>query len=200
MDTIHEHGTPEIALRVEALESLLVEKGMLDSNLVDRVIQYFEQDLGPLNGATAVARAWVDMEFRDRLLADAKSAFAELGIQVRDNVIVVENTPDEHHVVVCTLCSCYPWSVLGLPPTWYKSPAYRSRIVREPRNVLAEMGLLLPDDVAIMVWDSSAEIRYMVLPERPADTTNFSEEQLIELVTSDCKIGVSNPQVSGLEQ
>lgn len=200
MDTIHEHGTPEIALRVEALESLLVEKGMLDSNLVDRVIQYFEQDLGPLNGATAVARAWVDMEFRDRLLADAKSAFAELGIQVRDNVIVVENTPDEHHVVVCTLCSCYPWSVLGLPPTWYKSPAYRSRIVREPRNVLAEMGLLLPDDVAIRVWDSSAEIRYMVLPERPADTTNFSEEQLIELVTRDCMIGVSNPQVSGPEQ
>ncbi len=200
MDTIHEHGTPEIALRVEALESLLVEKGMLDSNLVDRVIQYFEQDLGPLNGATAVARAWVDMEFRDRLLADAKSAFAELGIQVRDNVIVVENTPDEHHVVVCTLCSCYPWSVLGLPPTWYKSPAYRSRIVREPRNVLAEMGLLLPDDVPIRVWDSSAEIRYMVLPERPADTTNFSEEQLIELVTRDCMIGVSNPQVSGPEQ
>jgi len=200
MDTIHEHGTPEIALRVEALESLLVEKGMLDSNLVDRVIQYFEQDLGPLNGATAVARAWVDMEFRDRLLADAKSAFAELGIQVRDNVIVVENTPDEHHVVVCTLCSCYPWSVLGLPPTWYKSPAYRSRIVREPRNVLAEMGLLLPDDVPIRVWDSSAEIRYMVLPERPANTTNFSEEQLIELVTRDCMIGVSNPQVSGPEQ
>jgi len=200
MDTIHEHGTPEIALRVEALESLLVEKGMLDSNLVDRVIQYFEQDLGPLNGATAVARAWVDMEFRDRLLADAKSAFAELGIQVRDNVIVVENTPDEHHVVVCTLCSCYPWSVLGLPPTWYKSPAYRSRIVREPRNVLAEMGLLLPDDVPIRVWDSSAEIRYMVLPARPADTTNFSEEQLIELVTRDCMIGVSNPQVSGPEQ
>ena len=199
MDTIHEHGTPEIALRVEALESLLVEKGFLDSNLVDRVIQYFEQDLGPLNGAAAVARAWVDMEFKDRLLADAKSAFAELGIQVRDNVIVVENTPDEHHVVVCTLCSCYPWSVLGLPPTWYKSPAYRSRIVREPRNVLAEMGLPLRDDVAIRVWDSSAEIRYMVLPERPADTTDFSEEQLTDLVTRDCMIGVSNPRVSGPE-
>jgi len=193
METIHEHGTEEVALRVEALESLLVEKGLLDSVTVDRIIQHFEHDLGPLNGAKAVAHAWSDSDFKARLLSDAVSAFAELSIRVSDNVIVVENTPDEHHVVVCTLCSCYPWSVLGLPPTWYKSPAYRSRVVREPRNVLAEMGLELPDDVTIRVWDASAEIRYLVLPERPAGTESLSEEELTKLVTRDCMIGVAKP-------
>jgi nitrile hydratase len=197
METIHEHGTPEVALRVEALESLLVEKGLLDPANVDRIIQYFEHDLGPLNGAKAVARAWVDPDFKARLLADAASAFAELGIRVSDNVIVVENSVDEHHVVVCTLCSCYPWSVLGLPPTWYKSPAYRSRVVREPRNVLAEMGLELPGEVTVRVWDASAEIRYLVLPERPAGTESLSEAALTELVTRDCMIGVAKPAVPG---
>ena len=197
MKTIHEHGTEEVALRVEALESLLVEKGLLDTAAVDRIIQYFEHDLGPLNGAKAVARAWVDPDFKTRLLSDAVSAFAELGIRVSDNVIVVENSPEEHHVVVCTLCSCYPWSVLGLPPTWYKSPAYRSRVVREPRNVLSEMGLELPGDVAIRVWDASAEIRYLVLPERPADSESLTEEALTDLVTRDCMIGVAKPAVPG---
>lgn len=196
METIHEHGTEEVALRVEALESLLVEKGLLDSVTVDRIIQHFEHDLGPLNGAKAVARAWIDSDFKARLLSDAVSAFAELSIRVSDNVIVVENTTDEHHVVVCTLCSCYPWSVLGLPPTWYKSPAYRSRVVREPRNVLAEMGLELPDEVTIRVWDASAEIRYLVLPEPPAGTESLSEEELIKLVTRDCMIGVAKPVAS----
>lgn len=193
METINEHGNAEIALRVEALESLLVEKGLLDTATVDRIIHHFEHDLGPMIGAKGVARAWVDPEFKKRLLEDAVGAFGDLGFTVGDNVIVVENTADEHHVVVCTLCSCYPWSVLGLPPTWYKSPAYRSRVVREPRNVLAEMGLELPDDVTIRVWDSSAEIRYLVLPERPAGTENMSEEQLTELVTRDCMIGVARP-------
>jgi len=196
METIHEHGTEEVALRVEALESLLVDKGLLDSVTVDRIIQHFEHDLGPLNGAKAVARAWIDSDFKARLLGDAVSAFAELSIRVSDNVIVVENSTDEHHVVVCTLCSCYPWSVLGLPPTWYKSPAYRSRVVREPRNVLAEMGLELPDDVAIRVWDASAEIRYLVLPERPADTESLTEEELTKLVSRDCMIGVAKPVAS----
>ena len=197
METIHEHGTEEVALRVEALESLLVEKGLLDPATVDRIIQHFEHDLGPLNGAKAVARAWIDPDFKARLLSDAVNAFAELGIPVSDNVIVVENTADEHHVVVCTLCSCYPWSVLGLPPTWYKSPAYRSRVVREPRTVLTEMGLELPDDVTIRVWDASAEIRYLVLPERPAGADSLSEDVLTELVTRDCMIGVARPVASG---
>jgi nitrile hydratase len=197
LKTIHEHGTEDVALRVEALESLLVEKGLLDPATVDRIIQHFEHDLGPLNGAKAVARAWVDPDFKIRLLGDAVNAFAELGISVSDNVIVVENSPKEHHVVVCTLCSCYPWSVLGLPPTWYKSPAYRSRVVREPRNVLSEMGLELPADVTIRVWDASAEIRYLVLPERPADTESLTEEALTDLVTRDCMIGVAKPAVPG---
>lgn len=189
---IHEHGTPEIELRVEALESLLTEKGLIDPSAVDGVINYFEQDVGPLNGAKAVARAWVDPEFKARLLDDASSAFAELGITVRDNVIAVENKAEEHNVVVCTLCSCYPWSILGLPPSWYKAPAYRARIVREPRKVLAEMGLDVPDSKAIRVWDSSAEIRYMILPERPAGTDSMSEEELEALVSRDSMIGVAD--------
>ncbi len=191
MTAIHEHGTPEIELRVEALESLLTEKGLVNPAAVDAVINYFEQDVGPLNGAKAVARAWLDPDYKARLLEDSSGAFAELGITVRDNVIAVENTAEEHNVVVCTLCSCYPWSVLGLPPTWYKAPAYRSRVVREPRKVLAEMGLELPESTAIRVWDSSAEIRYMVVPERPAGTESMTENELEALVSRDSMIGVA---------
>ncbi len=191
MTAIHEHGTPEIELRVEALESLLTEKGLVNPAAVDAVINYFEQDVGPLNGAKAVARAWLDPDYKARLLEDSSGAFAELGITVRDNVIAVENTAEEHNVVVCTLCSCYPWSVLGLPPTWYKAPAYRSRVVREPRKVLAEMGLELPESTAIRVWDSSSEIRYMVVPERPAGTESMTENELEALVSRDSMIGVA---------
>lgn len=192
MKTIHEHGTPETSLRVEALESLLEERGLINPVAVDRVIQHFEQDVGPLNGAKAVARAWIDPDFKSRLLQDAAAAISELGITVGDNVQVIENTPKEHNVVVCSLCSCYPWSVLGLPPTWYKSPAYRARVVREPRKVLAEMGVDLADDVTIRVWDSSAEIRYMILPQRPAGSESLSEEELIPLIMRDAMIGVAN--------
>ncbi len=191
MTATHEHGTPEIELRVEALESLLTEKGLVSPAAVDAVINYFEQDVGPLNGAKAVAHAWLDPDYKARLIEDASSAFNELGITVRDNVIAVENTAEEHNVVVCTLCSCYPWSVLGLPPTWYKAPAYRSRVVREPRKVLAEMGLELPESAAIRVWDSSAEIRYMVVPERPAGTESMTDDELEALVTRDSMIGVA---------
>lgn len=191
MTAIHEHGTPEIELRVEALESLLTEKGLVNPAAVDAVINYFEQDVGPLNGAKAVARAWLDPDYKARLLEDSSGAFAELGITVRDNVIAVENTAEEHNVVVCTLCSCYPWSVLGLPPTWYKAPAYRSRVVREPRKVLAEMGLELPESTAIRVWDSSSEIRYMVVPERPDGTESMTENELEALVSRDSMIGVA---------
>ena len=195
MTAIHEHGTPEIELRVEALESLLTEKGLVSPAAVDAVINYFEQDVGPLNGAKAVARAWLDPDYKTRLLEDSSGAFAELGITVRDNVIAVENTAEEHNVVVCTLCSCYPWSVLGLPPTWYKAPAYRSRVVREPRKVLAEMGLELPESTAIRVWDSSSEIRYMVVPERPDGTESMTENELETLVSRDSMIGVAQATV-----
>ncbi len=195
MTAIHEHGTPEIELRVEALESLLTEKGLVNPAAVDAVINYFEQDVGPLNGAKAVARAWLDPDYKARLLEDSSGAFAELGITVRDNVIAVENTAEEHNVVVCTLCSCYPWSVLGLPPTWYKAPAYRSRVVREPRKVLAEMGLELPESTAIRVWDSSSEIRYMVVPERPDGTESMTENELEALVSRDSMIGVAQATV-----
>ncbi len=191
MTAIHEHGTPEIELRVEALESLLTEKGLVNPAAVDAVINYFEQDVGPLNGAKAVVRAWLDPDYKARLLEDSSGAFAELGITVRDNVIAVENSAEEHNVVVCTLCSCYPWSVLGLPPTWYKAPAYRSRVVREPRKVLAEMGLELPESTAIRVWDSSSEIRYMVVPERPDGTESMTENELEALVSRDSMIGVA---------
>ena len=195
MTAIHEHGTPEIELRVEALESLLTEKGLVSPAAVDAVINYFEQDVGPLNGAKAVARAWLDPDYKTRLLEDSSGAFAELGITVRDNVIAVENSAEEHNVVVCTLCSCYPWSVLGLPPTWYKAPAYRSRVVREPRKVLAEMGLELPESTAIRVWDSSSEIRYMVVPERPDGTESMTENELEALVSRDSMIGVAQATV-----
>ena len=187
-------GNPEaLALRVEAIESLLVEKGLVDPAAVDEIVRYYEQDIGPMHGARVVARAWVDPEYRRRLLADATAAVGELGIGGPEggHLRVLENTPRVHNVVVCSLCSCYPWALLGLPPSWYKSPAYRSRAVREPRAVLAEMGLGLPPSVEIRVWDSSAEVRYLVLPERPPDTAALSEAELAALVSRDAMIGVA---------
>jgi nitrile hydratase len=181
------------ALRTEALEGLLVDKGLVAREAIDALIRHYEQDVGPMNGAKVVARAWTDPAYRVRLLADATAAIAELGFggPQGEHIVALENGPRAHHVVVCTLCSCYPWPVLGLPPTWYKDPAYRSRIVREPRRVLAEMGLALPPEVEIHVWDSSAEIRYFVLPERPAGTDGWSEERLASLVSRDAMIGVA---------
>jgi nitrile hydratase len=201
----HHHGghnpEPESlpALRTRALESLLVEKGLLSSDLVDRLVEAYEHDIGPLNGARVVARAWVDPEYRARLLADGSAAITEMGFDGNRNPIqVVENTADVHNVVVCTLCSCYPWAVLGLPPTWYKSAPYRSRVVIEPRKVLAEFGLELDPSVEVRVWDSSAEQRYMVLPERPAGTESLTEEHLTALVTRDAMIGVAKVRVPTL--
>ncbi|WKZ11601.1 MAG: nitrile hydratase subunit alpha [Gammaproteobacteria bacterium] len=196
MSEIHEHGTPEIALRVEALESLLQEKGLLDPAAVDAVIRYFEQDIGPLKGARLVARAWLDPAFKARLLEDPAGAGGVVGVTVLEHLVVVENTPETHNVVVCSLCSCYPWSVLGLPPSWYKSPAYRARVVREPRAVLAEIGLSLPEDMRVRVWDSSSEVRYMVLPMRPAGTEHLGEDALAALVTRDSMIGVAVPRLA----
>ena len=181
------------ALRVEALESLLTDKGLVDAELIDGIVNAYEHDVGPMNGARVVARAWTAPDYKRRLLDDGTAAISELGFAgpQGEHIVVVENTPAVHNVVVCTLCSCYPWPVLGLPPSWYKDPAYRSRVVREPRAVLAEMGLPLPDEVDVRVWDSSAEIRYLVLPERPAGTENLSEDELAVLVTRDSMIGVA---------
>ena len=195
----HDHGHAHhpaplapVEARVAALESVLVERGMFDTERLDAIVANFEHNLGPLNGAKVVARAWVDPDYKARLLADGTAAIAELGFggPEGDHMVVVENTPDVHNLVVCTLCSCYPWPTLGLPPTWYKSPAYRSRAVREPRVLLEEMGTTLPDDVSISVWDSSAEVRYLVLPERPDGTDDYTEEDLAALVTRDSMIGV----------
>ena len=184
------------ALRVKALESLLVEKGLVASDAVDQIVAAFEEDIGPLSGARVVARAWVDPEYKQRLLADATPAIAELGIggMQGENMVALENTPEVHNVVVCTLCSCYPWPVLGLPPAWYKAPAYRARTVVEPRSVLSEMGLELDDSVEVRVWDSSAEIRYLVVPERPAGSDDLSEDELAALVTRDSMIGVARAE------
>lgn len=182
---------PYVALRTKALESLLIEKGLLSAEAVDDVISNYEQNIGPLRGARIVARAWVDPDFKQRLLADGPAALAELGLPSNAPLIVIENTPTEHNMVVCTLCSCYPWSVLGLPPTWYKDFAYRSRAVIEPRAVLREFGLELDESVTVHVWDSSAEQRYMVLPERPEGTEGMSEEELAALVSRDSMIGVA---------
>ena len=189
---------PDLPLRVEALEGLLQEKGLIDTAAVDDMIRSFEQDVGPMNGARVVARAWVDPEYRRRLLADGTAAIEELGFggPQAEHMVVVENTPKVHNVVVCTLCSCYPWAVLGLPPSWYKSPAYRSRVVLEPRRVLAEMGLGLSEDSEVRVWDSSAEVRYLVLPQRPPGTDSLGEDELADLVTRDAMIGVA--EVAGL--
>ena len=180
------------AIRAEALEALLMEKGLLSPEAVDNVIARYSERVGPLNGARLVAKAWRDPEFKARLLDDATSIVNDMGFEGGqvDKLVVVENTRQVHNAVVCTLCSCYPWAVLGLPPKWYKDPAYRSRIVREPRQVLSEMGLTLDDDVEIRVWDSSAEIRYMVLPEQPAGTESWDEEALVARVTRNSMIGV----------
>jgi nitrile hydratase subunit alpha len=189
----HPRPLSAAALRAKAIESLLVEKGLLASDAIDRVVEIYEKDVGPLNGAKVVARAWCDPVYKRRLLEDGTAAIAELGFggMQGEHMVVVENTPKVHNVVCCTLCSCYPWPVLGLPPTWYKSLAYRSRIVREPRAVLREFGLELPESAEVRVWDSSAEIRYMVLPERPAATADMTEAELASLVTRDSLIGVA---------
>ena len=190
----HEHEPPDPrAIRTEALETFLSDQGLVAPAAIDAIIRHYEEDVGPLNGARVVARAWVDAAYRSRLLEDGTAAIAEMGFggPQGERLVVVENSPDVHNVVVCTLCSCYPWPVLGLPPAWYKEPAYRSRVVREPRKVLAEFGLDLPDDVQVRVWDSSAEIRYLVLPERPAGTDGLSEEELAALVHRDSMIGVA---------
>lgn len=194
-DHDHEHRPEPLApieARVAAIEAVLIGKGLFDSAVLDAIVDNFEHNLGPLNGARVVARAWVDPAYRERLLTDGTAAIAELGFggPEGDHMVVVENAPEVHNLVVCTLCSCYPWPTLGLPPAWYKAPAYRSRAVREPRALLAEMGTVVPDDIAIRVWDSSAEVRYLVLPERPAGTEGMSEEELASVVTRDSMIGV----------
>lgn len=189
----HDHDALPQAVRTEALETLLVEKGLIDPRRVDEVISEYEDHTGPMNGVRMVARAWVDPAFKGRLLSNGKNAMDELGLSGAEaqQLDVVENTSSVHNVVVCTLCSCYPWAVLGLPPTWYKQPAYRSRIVKEPRKVLAEFGVVLSEETQIRVWDSSAEVRYLVLPQRPAGTEQLSEESLAGLVSRDSMIGVA---------
>ena len=181
------------ALRVKALESILAEKGLIDPKALDALVDTYEHKIGPRNGAKVVARAWVDPEYKKRLLSDATAAIKEFGFSglQGEDMVVVENTPDVHNVVVCTLCSCYPWPTLGLPPVWYKSAPYRARVVSDPRGVLNEFGTELPDTVEVRTWDTTAELRYLVLPERPAGTEKLSEAQLAELVTRDSMIGVS---------
>jgi nitrile hydratase len=195
----HHHPRPvsEIELRAQALEALLVERGLLTTDAIDAVVELYEQEIGPQNGAKVVARAWIDPSFRKRLLEHGSAAIAELGFggAEGETMVVVENSASVHNVIVCTLCSCYPWPVLGLPPTWYKSPPYRARVVAEPRAVLQEFGLELPPDVEVRVWDSTAEVRYLVLPMRPDATEGWSEEQLAEIVTRDCMIGTAVPRV-----
>jgi nitrile hydratase len=191
----HDHGQEppsDIALRVKALESLLVEKGLVDPAALDAIIDTYEHKVGPRNGARVVARAWADEAYRARLMEDATAAIAELGYGGRqgEHMIAVANSAGVHNLVVCTLCSCYPWAVLGLPPAWYKSSAYRSRAVIDPRGVMAQFGLELGDDVEVRVWDSTAEIRYLVIPQRPAETEGWDEDALAGLVTRDSMIGV----------
>lgn len=208
MSKEHSHGTslqyPDLAhlpsdpaLRVKALESLLVEKGLVKPETIDAAIEKFEHQIGPHNGARVIARAWVDAAFRERLLRNATDAISEFGFtgQQTTDVVAVENTQDVHNLVVCTLCSCYPWVLLGLPPPWYKSFAYRSRAVREPRKVLQEFGVELGEDVEVRVWDSTAEVRYLVVPERPAGTEEMSEEALAAIVTRDSMIGAATLEV-----
>jgi nitrile hydratase len=196
----HDHQVvpSDLALRVKALESLLVDKGLVDPKALDALIDRYENKVGPRNGARVVARAWVDQGFKQRLLADGTSTIAEFGYggAQGEHIVVLENTPKIHNVIVCTLCSCYPWSVLGLPPVWYKSAPYRSRTVIDPRGVLREFGLDLSNDVEVRVWDSTAELRYLVLPERPAGSENFDEASLAKLVTRDSMIGVAKAALS----
>jgi nitrile hydratase len=191
----HDHEASDLSeteLRVRALQTILVEKGYTDAAALDAIVEAYETKIGPHIGARIVARAWNDPAFRQALLTDASKAAAPFGYhgKIGDHLVVVENTPERHNMIVCTLCSCYPWDVLGLPPVWYKSFAYRSRAVKEPRAVLADFGVRLPDDVEIRIWDSTAEVRYMVLPERPSGTEGWTEEQLAALVTRDSMIGV----------
>ena len=197
-DHDHEHEAESYAsLRTKALESLLVEKGYVTTDAIDALVKTYEEDIGPMNGARVVARAWVDPEYKERLLQDGTKAIAELGFQGAEGseIVVLENTSNVHNAVVCTLCSCYPWPVLGLPPTWYKSFAYRSRMVIEPREVLKEFGLDVQESIEVRVWDSNAEIRYMVLPERPSGTEGMGEDELAELVTRDSMVGVTKARM-----
>ena len=195
-DHWHSHLPSDPELRVKAVETLLLNKGLIDSKTLDELIDTYENRIGPKNGAKVVAKAWVDLEYKKRLLNDSTSAIRELNYQGRqgENMVVVENTPEIHNVIVCTLCSCYPWPVLGIPPNWYKSDEYRSRTVREPRKVLSEFGLSLDPKVKIKVWDSTAEIRYLVLPMRPKGTENMNESELAELVTRNSMIGTGLPK------
>jgi nitrile hydratase len=191
-----------MTLRVKSLESLLVEKGLVDRAALDAIVDTYEHKVGPRNGARVVARAWADPAYKQRLLADANDAMSEFGFVSKqgDRLVVLENTAKLHNVIVCTLCSCYPWAVLGLPPVWYKSAAYRSRVVIDPRGVLHEFGLDLPEEVEVRVWDSTAELRYLVLPECPAGTDGLSETDLASLVTRDAMVGVAKvapPQAGG---
>ena len=197
-DHDHQAVPSDLTLRVKSLESLLVEKGLVDRAAIDALIDTYEHKVGPRNGARVVARAWVDPTYKQRLLTNADAAIAELGYGglQGEHMVVVENTSRVHNMIVCTLCSCYPWPVLGLPPAWYKSAPYRSRSVIDPRGVLHELGLDLPEDVEVCVWDSTAELRYMVLPERPAATESLSEEALAALVTRDAMVGVGKVTVS----
>jgi nitrile hydratase subunit alpha len=195
MSDSHHHPAPvsPIERRVDALRELLTERGLIPDGYIEEVTRMYESEIGPLNGAKVVARAWTDPAYKERLLQDGTAAIRELGFggAEGEHMVVVENTPDVHNVVVCTLCSCYPWPVLGLPPSWYKDPPYRARMVREPRTLLAEMGCPVPDGTEIRVWDSSAEVRYLVLPRRPAGTDDLPEEELAGLVTRDSMIGVA---------
>ena len=195
-DHAHSHLPSDPELRVKAIETLLLSKGLIDPNTLDELIDTYENNIGPQNGAKVVAKAWVDKDYKKRLLENATSAIRELSYQGRqgENMVVVENTPETHNVVVCTLCSCYPWPVLGIPPTWYKSDEYRSRAVREPRKVLSEFGLNIDPKVQIKVWDSTAELRYLVLPMRPFGSENMNEAELAELVTRNSMIGTGLPE------
>jgi nitrile hydratase len=197
-DHDHEHGSElsEMQLRVRALETILTEKGYIDPAALDLIVEAYETRIGPHNGARVVAKAWSDAAFKRRLVEDATKAIAELGLvsRVGDHLIAVENTPQRHNMIVCTLCSCYPWEVLGLPPVWYKSAPYRSRAVSDPRGVLADFGVTLPADTEIRVWDSTAETRFIVLPMRPTGTEGWSEERLADLVTRDAMIGTGLPR------
>jgi nitrile hydratase len=192
----HRHDESAVEHRTRALESLLVEKGFVTTEAIDRTLERVEQDIGPLLGARVVARAWVDPAFKARLLEDAPAALEEIGIDPGGTrLVVVENSPEVHNVVCCTLCSCYPWKLLGLPPTWYKSPPYRSRVVIDPRGVLGEFGLHVPESVEVRVWDSTSDCRYMVLPERPPGTESLGEEELVALVSRDAMVGVARVEV-----
>lgn len=195
-ENAHSHLPSDPELRVKAIETLLLRKGLIDSETLDELIDTYENKIGPQNGAKVVAKAWVDESYKKRLLEDATAAIRELSYQGRqgENMVVVENTPDIHNVVVCTLCSCYPWPVLGIPPTWYKSDEYRSRTVREPRKVLSEFGVNVDPKVKVKVWDSTAELRYLVLPMRPKGTEHLNENELAELVTRNSMIGTGLPE------